>query len=107
MRSPPLDPPDSGAATPSTRVKRCPSRPRALRSTTGNSAVAAVDRLKEQGARNVRIVCLLATAQSIERVRGAHPDVAIWTAAVDDSINEQGYILPGIGDVGDRMYGTR
>ena len=74
---------------------------------TGNSAVAAVDRLKEHGARNVRIVCLLVTGQAVEKVRGNHPDVHIWTAAIDDSINEQGYILPGIGDVGDRMYGTR
>ena len=74
---------------------------------TGNSAVAAVDRLKESGAKAIRIVCLLATAQAIENVRGHHPDVPIWTAAIDEEITETGYILPGLGDVGDRMYGTR
>lgn len=74
---------------------------------TGNSAVAAIDRLKEAGAKSVRIVCLLVTPQAVERVRAHHPDVHIWTAAVDDTINETGYILPGLGDVGDRMYGTR
>jgi uracil phosphoribosyltransferase len=74
---------------------------------TGNSAVAAIDRLKEAGAVSVRIVCLLATTQAVERVRAHHPDVHIWTAAIDDTINEQGYILPGLGDVGDRMFGTR
>jgi uracil phosphoribosyltransferase len=74
---------------------------------TGNSAVAAVDRLKEAGAKAVRIVCLLATEQAIEKLRAHHPDVHVWTAAVDESINDQGYILPGLGDVGDRMFGTR
>lgn len=74
---------------------------------TGNSAVAAVDRLKEAGAKTVRIACLLATRQAIEKVRANHPDVYIWTAAIDDAINEAGYILPGLGDVGDRMFGTR
>jgi uracil phosphoribosyltransferase len=74
---------------------------------TGNSAVAAVDRLKESGAKVVRIVCLLVTAPAIEKLRAHHPDVHVWTAAIDDGINEQGYILPGLGDVGDRMYGTR
>ena len=67
----------------------------------------AVDRLKESGAKAIRIVCLLATAQAIENVRGHHPDVPIWTAAIDEEITETGYILPGLGDVGDRMYGTR
>ncbi len=74
---------------------------------TGNSAVAAIDRLKETGARAVRIVCLLATPQAIENVRGHHPDVPIWTAAIDNEITDSGYILPGLGDVGDRMFGTR
>ena len=74
---------------------------------TGNSAVAAVDRLKESGAKAVRIVCLLATPQAVEKLHAHHPDVLIWTAAIDKAINERGYILPGIGDVGDRMYGTR
>ena len=74
---------------------------------TGNSAVAAVDRLKESGAKAVRIVCLLATAQAVETLRAHHPDVRIWTAAIDETVNAQGFILPGLGDVGDRMYGTR
>lgn len=74
---------------------------------TGNSAVAAIDRLKEAGAGAVRIVCLLATPQAVERVRAHHPDVHIWTAAIDDAINAEGFILPGLGDVGDRMFGTR
>jgi uracil phosphoribosyltransferase len=74
---------------------------------TGNSAVAAIERLKESGAKAVRIVCLLATPQAIDKVRAHHPDVHIWTAAIDDTIDDSGYILPGLGDVGDRMYGTR
>jgi uracil phosphoribosyltransferase len=74
---------------------------------TGNSAVAAVDRLKESGAKSVRILCMLATPQAVETVRGAHPDVAIVTAAIDDAITDTGYILPGLGDVGDRMFGTK
>jgi uracil phosphoribosyltransferase len=74
---------------------------------TGNSAVAAVDRLKESGAKTVRITCLLATVQALEKVRAHHTDVHVWTAAIDEGINDAGYILPGIGDVGDRMFGTR
>jgi uracil phosphoribosyltransferase len=74
---------------------------------TGNSAVAALDRLKETGAREVRIVCMLATPTAVEKIHGHHPDVAIFTAAIDDGITEDGYIVPGLGDVGDRMYGTR
>lgn len=74
---------------------------------TGNSAVAAVDRLKEAGAREVRIVCLLSTQVALSRVGERHPDVRVWTAAIDEGINEQGYIVPGLGDVGDRVYGTR
>ncbi len=74
---------------------------------TGNSAVAAVDRLKEVRAREVRFVSLIATEEAARRVRLHHPDVHIWTAAIDEKLNEQGYVLPGLGDVGDRMYGTR
>jgi uracil phosphoribosyltransferase len=74
---------------------------------TGNSAVAALDRLKESGAQKLRIVCMLATPTAIEKIRAHHPDIAIVTAAVDDEITGNGYILPGLGDVGDRMYGTR
>jgi uracil phosphoribosyltransferase len=74
---------------------------------TGNSAVAAVDRLKESGAKTVRIVCVLATAQSVDRLHGRHPEVPIFTAAIDESVTDSGYIVPGLGDVGDRMYGTK
>ena len=74
---------------------------------TANSAVAAVDRLKERGARDLRFVCLLAAPEGIDRMRGAHPDVPIWTAAIDEHLNDHGYIVPGLGDAGDRMYGTR
>jgi uracil phosphoribosyltransferase len=74
---------------------------------TANSAVAAVDRLKERGARDLRFVCLLAAPEGIERFRGRHPDVPIWTAAIDSHLDDHGYIVPGLGDAGDRMYGTR
>jgi uracil phosphoribosyltransferase len=74
---------------------------------TGNSAVAAVDRLKESGARTVRILCMLATPASVEKVHAVHPEVPVYTAAIDDGITDTGYIVPGLGDVGDRMYGTR
>ena len=74
---------------------------------TANSAVAAVDRLKERGAKDIRFVCLLGAPQGFERLRGIHPDVAVWTAAIDDGLDERAYILPGLGDAGDRAYGTR
>lgn len=74
---------------------------------TGNSSVAAIDLLKEAGALNIRFMCLLAAPEGIARMREAHPDVPIVTAAVDDHLNEMGYIVPGLGDAGDRMYGTK
>jgi uracil phosphoribosyltransferase len=74
---------------------------------TANSAVAAIDRLKECGAKDMRFVCLLAAPEGIEKMRGTHPDVPIWTAAIDSHLNDHGYIIPGLGDAGDRMYGTR
>ena len=74
---------------------------------TANTAVAAIDRLKERGATNVRLVCLLAAPEGLERLRGLHPDVAIWTAAIDSELDSRAYILPGLGDAGDRAYGTR
>jgi uracil phosphoribosyltransferase len=74
---------------------------------TANSAVAAIDRLKERGAKDIRFVCLLAAPEGIARLTGAHPDVKIWTAAIDSHLNDHGYIVPGLGDAGDRMYGTR
>jgi uracil phosphoribosyltransferase len=74
---------------------------------TANSAVAAIDRLKDRGAKDIRFVCLLAAPEGIEKLRGAHPDVHIWTASIDERLNDHGYIVPGLGDAGDRMYGTR
>ena len=74
---------------------------------TANSAVAAIDRLKRRGVRDIRFVCLLAAPEGIERLTKAHPDVPIWTAAVDERLNEHGYIIPGLGDAGDRMFGTK
>ncbi len=74
---------------------------------TGNSAVAAIDLLKEAGANNIRFLCLLAAPEGIARMKEAHPDVPIITAAVDEKLNEVGYIVPGLGDAGDRMFGTQ
>jgi uracil phosphoribosyltransferase len=73
---------------------------------TGNSSAAAVDLLKKAGANNIRFLCLLAAPQGVERMQEAHPDVPIVTAALDRQLNEKGYILPGLGDAGDRMFGT-
>ena len=73
---------------------------------TGNSAIAALDRIKAEGPGAVRFLCLLAAPEGIAALHAAHPDVAIWTGAVDDRLNEVGYILPGLGDAGDRIYGT-
>lgn len=74
---------------------------------TGNSSVAAIDLLKQAGATNIRFLCLLAAPEGIARMKEAHPDVQIVTAAVDERLNEQGYIVPGLGDAGDRMFGTK
>lgn len=74
---------------------------------TSNSASAALTRLKEGGAKNIKFVCLLAAPEGIEALTKAHPDIPIFTAAIDTRLNEKGYILPGLGDAGDRMYGTK
>ncbi len=74
---------------------------------TGNSSVAAIDLLKKAGATNIRFLCLLAAPEGIARMKEAHPDVPIVTAAIDERLNEQGYIVPGLGDAGDRMFGTK
>lgn len=74
---------------------------------TANSAIAAVDRLREAGATDLRFVCLLAAPEGVDNFHGHHPDVPIVTAAVDKELNEKGYILPGLGDAGDRMFGTK
>jgi uracil phosphoribosyltransferase len=74
---------------------------------TGNSSAAAIDLLKAAGARDIRFLCLLASPEGIARMRAAHPDVAIVTAAIDSHLNDHGYIVPGLGDAGDRMFGTK
>lgn len=74
---------------------------------TGNSAAAAVSRIKEAGANQLKFVCLLAAPEGIESFRERHPDVPIFTAAIDERLNDHGYIVPGLGDAGDRLYGTR
>ena len=74
---------------------------------TGNSAIAAIDKLKERNARNIRFLCLLAAPEGIENFHSVHPDVPVYTASIDSHLNEKGYIVPGLGDAGDRMYGTK
>ncbi|MEZ5775404.1 MAG: uracil phosphoribosyltransferase [Hyphomicrobiaceae bacterium] len=74
---------------------------------TGNSVSAAVSRLKEHGVREIKFACLLAAPEGIAALTDAHPDVRIYTAAVDSHLNDHGYIVPGLGDAGDRMYGTK
>lgn len=74
---------------------------------TGNSSVAAIDKLKAHGAKNLRFLCLLAAPEGVERMRQAHPDVPIFTAALDEKLDDHGYIVPGLGDAGDRMFGTK
>jgi uracil phosphoribosyltransferase len=74
---------------------------------TANSSIAAIDQLKKRGANNLRFLCLLAAPEGVEKFTRAHPDVPIFTAAIDERLNEHGYIIPGLGDAGDRMYGTK
>jgi len=74
---------------------------------TANSATAAIERLKEAGARDLRFVCLLAAPEGVAKLRGEHPEVPIVTAAIDERLNDHGYIVPGLGDAGDRIYGTK
>ncbi|MEX3014664.1 uracil phosphoribosyltransferase [Gymnodinialimonas hymeniacidonis] len=74
---------------------------------TGNSSAAAIDLLKEGGAKNIRFLCLLAAPEGVARMKEAHPDVPIVTAALDSHLNDHGYIVPGLGDAGDRMFGTK
>jgi uracil phosphoribosyltransferase len=74
---------------------------------TGNSAVAAIDRLKESSPKSIKFVCLLTCPEGIRVFHAQHPDVPIYTAAVDDALNEKSYIVPGLGDAGDRLFGTK
>lgn len=74
---------------------------------TAHSAVAAIDRLKSRGVGEIRFVCLLAAPEGLKHLADRHPEVRVWTAAIDSHLNEHGYILPGLGDAGDRMFGTK
>jgi len=74
---------------------------------TGNSAIAAVDRLKEPGPKSIKFVCLLTAPEGIRSFHERHPDVPIFTASIDRQLNDHGYILPGLGDAGDRIFGTK
>jgi uracil phosphoribosyltransferase len=74
---------------------------------TGNSSIAAIDMLKQAGACDIRFLCLLASPEGVAKMQSHHPDVQIVTAALDDKLNEKGYIIPGLGDAGDRMFGTQ
>ena len=74
---------------------------------TANSAIAAIDNVKQAGAKDIRFICLLAAPEGVAKMNEAHPDVAIYTASIDDHLNKKGYIVPGLGDAGDRMFGTK
>ena len=74
---------------------------------TANSATAAIERLKQRGVKDIRFMCLLAAPEGIAKLQAEHPDVPIWTAAIDSHLNDHGYIVPGLGDAGDRMFGTK
>lgn len=74
---------------------------------TGGSAIAAVDALKKWGAKSIRFVCLVAAPEGVKTLREAHPDIDVYAAALDDHLNENGYIVPGLGDAGDRLFGTK
>lgn len=74
---------------------------------TANTAVAALERLKERGVTDLRFVCLVASPEGVERLKAYHPDVPVWAAAIDKGLNDHGYIVPGLGDAGDRLFGTR
>ena len=74
---------------------------------TGGSAIAAVDMIKKRGAKNIKMVCLVGAPEGVKAFEEAHPDVELYLAALDDHLNENGYIVPGLGDAGDRIYGTK
>jgi uracil phosphoribosyltransferase len=74
---------------------------------TGHTAVAALDRIKEHGVKDIRFACVIAAPEGVDVLRSHHPDVPIWAAAVDERLNEHSYIVPGLGDAGDRLYGTK
>ena len=79
----------------------------ACRVATGGSAVAAITGLKARGVKHIKLMCLLSTQKGLDAVQSQHPDVEIFTAAIDPALNEDGYIVPGLGDAGDRIFGTK
>jgi uracil phosphoribosyltransferase len=74
---------------------------------TGGSSVAAIQMLKDKGAKNIRFMCIIAAPEGLEAMQKAHPDVDIYVGALDDHLNDHGYIVPGLGDAGDRIFGTK
>ena len=74
---------------------------------TGNSLIATVDLLKKSGCHDIRVVCMVAAPEGVEKLQELHPEIEVFTAALDDGLNEDGYILPGLGDAGDRIFGTK
>ena len=74
---------------------------------TGGSSVAAIQMLKDKGVKNIRFMCIIAAPQGVERMQKTHPDVDLYIGALDDHLNEHGYIVPGLGDAGDRIFGTK
>ncbi len=74
---------------------------------TGGSANDAISSLKKRGAKNIKLMCLIAAPEGVEAVKELHPDIDIYLAALDEKLNEKGYIVPGLGDAGDRLYGTK
>ena len=74
---------------------------------TGGSSIAAIDMVKRQGSKNIKLVCLVGAPEGVAAVEKAHPDVDIYLASLDDHLNEKGYIVPGLGDAGDRIFGTK
>jgi uracil phosphoribosyltransferase len=74
---------------------------------TGGSAIEAIHSLKNRGGKNIKFMCLIAAPEGVEALKAAHPDVDIYIAALDEKLNEKGYIVPGLGDAGDRLFGTK
>jgi uracil phosphoribosyltransferase len=74
---------------------------------TGGSAIAAIDLLKQHGASNIKFVCILSAPEGVDKIRQAHPDVEIYTGSIDEGLNDHDYIVPGLGDAGDRIFGTK
>ena len=74
---------------------------------TGGSAVAAIQMLKDKGVKNIRFMCIIAAPEGVERMKKDHPDVELYIGALDERLNENGYIVPGLGDAGDRIFGTK